>query len=314
MKFSNQSSRRTFLRTGLAATSMLLPAAGLTTDAHGRQRLPVSCNGYNWITFYERAGKSWMADPEASLSDFAATGFKAYEPGVHTVEEIAQLKPGLDKYNIALPSVYIGSTLHEADTSAQNIELFMKIALAAKAIGTRIIVTNPSPIRWGSPEDKDDAALILQARNLEKLGELLKAQGMTLAYHNHDIELRQGAREFHHMLASTDPRLVSLCLDVHWVYRGTGNSQVALFDVVKTYGKRIVELHIRQSVDHVWSEVFGKGDIDYSRLVAELVRIKVRPHLVLEQCLETGSPNTTDVVSAHRQGLSQVMSVFAPVM
>lgn len=189
----------------------------------------------------------------------------------------------------------------------------MKIALAAKALGTRIIVTNPSPIRWGTPEDKDDAALRTQAANLEKLGSLLKAQGMTLAYHNHDIELRQGAREFHHMMASTDPRYVSLCLDVHWIYRGAGNSQIALMDVVRLYGKRIAELHLRQSVGHVWSEVFGKGDIDYERLVTALVKLKVRPHLVMEQCVEDKTPDTADVVTAHRQGLKYVSEVFAPM-
>lgn len=247
------------------------------------------------------------------MREFASTGLQGYEPGVTDVETIQALGPLLKKYSIEMRSVYVNSTLHQADTAQQSIDLAVKIALAAKALGTKIIVTNPSPIRWGGPEDKDDAALTLQATNLEKLGALLKAQGMTLAYHNHDIELRQGAREFHHMLASTDPRYVSFCLDVHWVYRGTGNSQVALMDVVRLYGKRIAELHIRQSTDHVWSEVFGKGDIDYARLVAELVKLKVQPNLVMEQCLEEKSSNTTDVVTAHRQGLKYAQEVFAPL-
>ena len=85
---------------------------------------------------------------------------------------------------------------------------------------------------------------------------------MVLAYHNHDAEMREGAREFHHMLTGTDPANVKLCLDAHWIYRGSGNSQVALFDIVEIYVDRIVELHLRQSHDGIWSEVFGEGDIN----------------------------------------------------
>lgn len=306
--------RRSFLGsvTG-AAAAVLMP---LTSDASVTpviKSLPISCNSYPWFTFYRRTGKKWMDNPDDSMREYASTGLKSYEPGVTDVETIEALGPLLRKYAIGMPSVYVGSTLHQPDTASESIDLVMKIALAAKTLGTRIIVTNPSPIRWDSPEDKDDAALTVQAANLEKLGSLLKAQGITLAYHNHDIELRQGAREFHHMMASTDPRYVSLCLDVHWIYRGMGNSQLALMDVVRLYGKRIVELHLRQSTGHIWSEVFGKGDIDYERLVTALVNLKVRPHLVMEQCVEEKTANTTDVVAAHRQGLKYVTEVFAPL-
>lgn len=306
--------RRTFLGsvTGAAAAA-LMPLTIDASVAPPAKRLPISCNSYSWFTFYSRAGREWMGNPDESMRDYASSGLRSYEPGATDVQMIEALGPLLRKYAITMPSVYVGSTLHQPDTAPESIDLVVKIALAAKALGTRIIVTNPSPIRWGTPEDKDDAALSTQAVNLEKLGSLLKAQGMTLAYHNHDIELRQGAREFHHMMASTDPRYVSLCLDVHWIYRGAGNSQIALMDVVRLYGKRIAELHLRQSVGDVWSEVFGKGDIDYERLVTALVNLKVRPHLVMEQCVEDKTPDTTDVVTAHRQGLKYVSEVFAPM-
>jgi inosose dehydratase len=122
--------------------------------------------------------------------------------------------------------------------------------------------------------------------------------------------LRAAAREFHHMLLSTDPKHVSLCLDVHWVYRGSGNSQVALFDIVKLYGKRITELHLRQSKGGIWQETFTEGDIDYQRLVNELNALNVKPHLVLEQCLEKTSLKTMDGVRAHKEDLVYVKKVF----
>jgi hypothetical protein len=71
--------------------------------------------------------------------------------------------------------------------------LVLSIASLAKTLGTRIIVTNPSPIRWSGPEDKTDAQLRFQARSLDRLGAALKVLGLKPAYHNHDAERRQGA-------------------------------------------------------------------------------------------------------------------------
>ena len=139
----------------------------------------------------------------------------------------------------------------------------------------------------------------------------LRKQGIVLAYHNHDVEMRQGAREFHHMMVATDPENLSLCLEAHWLYRGSGNSQVALFDVLRLYGKRIATMHIRQSRQGVWSETFGEGDIDYPRLAKELLALGKRPHLVLEQCVEKESPHTLDALAAHRQDVQYASRVFA---
>ena len=213
-----------------------------------------------------------------------------------------------------MPSLYVNSTLHRADEAQKSIEAVLTIADAARPAGTTQFVTNPSPIKWGSEDDKSDAELIEQAKNLDRLGAELRQRGITLAYHTHAPEHRQAAREFHHMLLATDPKNVSLCLDAHWVYRGSGNSQVALFDVVKLYGKRIVEVHIRQSKKGIWEETFGEGDIDYRRLAADLKVLNLRPLLVMEQCLEKGSPDTMGPVDAHKIDLKRVQDVFAGLL
>jgi inosose dehydratase len=207
-------------------------------------------------------------------------------------------------------SLYVNSTLHEAAQAEKSIEEVRAAAAKAQAFGTRIIVTNPSPIRWGGPENKNDQQLRTQAEALNALGGKLRRMGLTLAYHNHDPELRQAAREFHHMMVGTDPKSVTLCLDAHWIFRGAGNSQVALFDIVELYGRRVTELHLRQSSQGVWTEVFGPGDIDYPRLAEALRRIRVRPLLVLEQAIEEGSPSTLKPLEAFRQSTEYARQVF----
>ena len=138
----------------------------------------------------------------------------------------------------------------------------------------------------------------------------MKEHGVTLAYHNHDIELRHAGREFHHMMLGTDPALVSLCLDSHWVFRGSGNSQVALFDVVRLYGSRVVELHLRQSKDGIWSETLDVGDIDHERLAGELRKAGAKPHLVLEVAVEKGTPKTMSPAEAHRRSAAYARATF----
>ncbi|MFN4146153.1 MAG: sugar phosphate isomerase/epimerase family protein [Runella sp.] len=299
--------RRQFLGTMAAATASI----AFTHLPQNTKSPVISCNQYAWLTFYARQKRDWFANLDASLAEYVQSGLTAYEPSFNNVEEVKRLAPLLQKYNLTMPSAYVGSVMHEPAQAQKSIETAVAIAEAAKPLGLKILVSNPSPLKWGPDAPlKNDAQITEQVKNLNTLGLALRKRGVQLAYHTHDVELRAGAREFHHVLQNTDPQNVGFCLDVHWVYRGAENSQVALFDVVKMYGKRIVELHIRQSLGGIWGETFGVGDIDYVRLVNELKRLKVKPLLVLEQCLEAASPNTMNAIEAHQKDLAYAKEVF----
>jgi len=311
--FGNDISRRSFVRNAALAGGAMLARIG-TSEAQqpkGPGKLHLACNQYPWTTFYGRENRDFNADPDKGLGEVAASRMDGYEPLANNPQEIERLGALLKKHALEMRSLYVNSVLHERDKAEASIEAVLAIARKAKAIGTEIIVTNPSPIRWGGPENKDDAQLRVQAASLETLGRELRAMGLLLSYHNHDIELRNAAREFHHMMVGTDPGLVTLCLDAHWIYRGAGNSQVALFDVMKLYGPRITELHLRQSKDGIWTEAFGDGDIDYDAVAKHLREISVRPHLVIEQAVEAGSPKTMTPIEAFQKSSQYARQVFA---
>ena len=295
--------RRKFLEA--VPTFALLPTLAFSHD------WPISCNTYNWSSFYSRDGKEWGKDIDADIKHFSQAGISAIEPNIESVGMGIAFIAVLKKYKILMPSIYVNTLLHKPNEAQASIQTVLDIADLVKSYGTRIIVTNPSPIAWGSTKNKSDAELTGQAMALNDLGARLRTKGMTLAYHTHDMEMKAGAREFHHMLQNTAPRNVSFCYDVHWIYRGSENSNVAVFDVLKMYGHRIMELHIRQSDQGIWKETFSaKGDIDYSRFAAELKQMGIRPHLVIEQCVEATSPNTMGVVEAHKVDLQHVKQVF----
>lgn len=283
-------------------------------SATAKHALHIATNVYPWITFYQREKRNFNAELETGLAEIAAAGLDGFEPILNSPQDVDQLAPLLKKNGLEMRSFYMNTTLHEPDAAEKSIQQVLSVAEKAKAaLGAQIVVTNPNPISWNRQEgniDKSDAQLEIQAQALDKLGAALRERGLCLSYHNHDMELRNAAREFHHMMLATKPENVTLCLDAHWIYRGSGNSQVALFDVVKLYGNRVSELHCRQSQNGVWTEAFGPGDIDYPRLVRELKAIGVQPHLSLEQAVEQGSPNTMNAQEAHRRGCQYVRELF----
>ena len=247
------------------------------------------------------------------MAEIAAAGFANLEPNFTSPEQVGQFLDAMKPLGIAMPSIYVNSVLHESTAAARSIDEVLRIATRARDLAaTSIVVTNPRPIRWGGPENKTDAELLLQGKALEKLGAALHREGLTLAYHNHDSEFRLGAREYHHMHNATDPTHVKFCLDAHWVYRGSGNSEVALFDTVALYGDRVVELHLRQSSGGVWTETFKPtGDIDYPRLMASMKQLGLRPLLTLEQAVENGSAHTMNALEAHRRSLAELNKLIS---
>jgi inosose dehydratase len=290
----------------------LTTAAAASAHAATASTMHIATNTYPWGTFAKRDGQTFKLHSDEALAAIASSGITGYEPAVSSPGEFDGLGGRLKTHGLEMRSLYVGSTLHDEAQVAANVANILAIARKAAEIGCKIIVSNPSPIKWGGAENKTDAQLITQAKALDQLGAELRNLGITLAYHNHDIELRHGAREFHHMLTATNPEHVKFCLDAHWVFRGCGDSQVALFDTLEHYGTRIAELHLRQSSSGVWTEVFtGQGDIDYNRLATWLKQHSLKPHLVLEQAVENGSPHTMDAVKAHQQSAEHVREVFA---
>lgn len=276
---------------------------------------PLSTNQYPWHTFYQRGGRSFTDDLAASVAEVARSGADALEPNIESIEMVDAFARALEEHGMRMPSLYVNCLLHEPAQADASIDRALRIATRALGrCGTSILVTNPAPISWGGPENKTDSQILAQGKALDRLGASLRREGITLAYHNHDSELRLAAREFHHMFVSTDPDNVKFCLDAHWIYRGAGNSSVALFDAIELYGNRVVELHVRQSRNGVWTETFGEGDIDYERLVKVLAAKGVRPLIVAEQCVEAATPSTLDALAAHKITHAAVRKTFAPLL
>jgi inosose dehydratase len=112
----------------------------------------------------------------------------------------------------------------------------------------------------------------------------------------------------------TKPENVSLCYELHWSYRASGNSAVSVYDHAKMYGNRSVEIHLRQSHDQVWTETFtAKDDIDTAHALSLLKKAGANfetIHIVLEQAPENGTPNTLSPLEIFRQSVQNVQMML----
>ena len=293
--------RRTFLQTAAMGVGFCAAQSILAQESLGPARLHVAVNQFTANNIYQRDGKNFLEH----LDELKSVGVDGLEPTAGDAKGLESIGKRLKDHGLELRSVYTGGALFEESAAQGEFSRIAGLAEKAKELGTKIIVLNPNP-----KQGKSDAELLLQSKNVDRLGAELAKIGVNLAFHYHTTELEFGGREFHHLLCGTDPKHFSLCLEQHWSYRASGNSQVALFDHLKLYGDRVTEVHLRQSSGGVWTETFGDGDIDNAKLAADLKKLGTVPHFVLEQAAENGTPKTLEAKEVFRQSLEYIRRVF----
>ena len=300
--------RRAFLKSA-TASALTAPLIAGMAQAAAETKLHVACNQFCWINMYRRADKDFNANLDAGLAEVKRSGMDGVETMLGDAASAERIVPLLKKHGLAMRSFYSSATLHDPATAEASIDRVFATAKKSKEmIDSQIVVVNPTPLK---NQAKSDAQLAIQADAMTQLGERLAELGTTLAYHFHAPAWQHDGRDFHHVMTETDPKLVKLCLDTHWVYRGSGDNVQRVYEVIEQYGSRVAELHLRQSIDGVWTECMTDGDIDYRRVADSLKAKGVRPLLVLEQAVENGTPDTMDAVESHRRSRAYVEGVFS---
>jgi inosose dehydratase len=258
----------------------LVPIFGSVAGSASTQRssAQLSMEGYIWQQYAERQNKQ--------LGDLLDEIFPmARNAGFHNVElnqayftpELRERVERLIRANgLAMPSVYVGGAMHEEEAAAKTTQLAFEIAAICRPFGCRAVINNPDP--KPNHARKSDAELAIQVKLLDSLGRQLRARGFQLWTHAHSPEMAENAREWRYNLQHTDPRYVSVCLDLDWVHQG-GQDPIAL---LREAGSRVASLHLRNSNQRVWLESLGDGDIDYTEVAACLKQARLQPLLVVE--------------------------------
>ncbi|MFI5420299.1 MAG: sugar phosphate isomerase/epimerase family protein [Nitrososphaerales archaeon] len=263
-----------------------------------RDRIPeVEKNFVNLNTFEEH-----YRDILVSL---ASSGFDGIEgffelPGLHGSTK--SLKMLLQEFNLRMPIAYVNSLLHDPKNSEKSIEAILTQVRTVIDAGMQYLDINPEP----SDHEKTEKEIIWETDALRKLSKGLKDMGAVTTLHYHDEMMRQDAAELRFILENTDPDLVKLTLDFHWAYRA-GVDPMELLD---QYFSRIVALHLRNSMNGVWTEAFGEGEVDYKRAAKMLKQSNWRGLIVVELANEKGMTRKHSVEMNHKISRDYVIEVF----
>ena len=123
----------------------------------------------------------------------------------------------------------LGSLEREAEAVAEE----------AKSFGTdKVVITGMYRFDYSDEEIVRDLA-----KRLNRAGEALKAQGVELLYHNHNVELlplKSGRRAYNVLLEETDPNTVNFEFDSYWFTDGGADAKLWM----KKLGTRMKLWHV----------------------------------------------------------------------
>lgn len=265
----------------------------------------VATQMYVWGQVYGREGKSVDENLDEVFGHIAAAGFDGVEGGLglaSNAEKAESLRQLLDKHSLRLPSLYHGGVYHVREEAEKTIKETLNLARFAAEIGCPAVNVNPAAIG----REKTDAELKVQGEYLNKMGRTLKEIGMAFYIHNHTPAIVNNARELRANCANTDPELVGLCLDTHWVLRGG----VEPLGLMREYPNRLKSFHLRNSTDGIWMEDFGAGDIDHREMSRILGDIGYNEWLIVELAYERETPLTRSIQENSQRSREYVREVF----
>jgi sugar phosphate isomerase/epimerase len=221
----------------------------------------------------------WKNGVPETLDIIQKMGFKEYEGGAPQGVDPVEFKKMLNDRGISIPSTGTGFEQLESDPQG--------VADRAKALGVSYVMCAWIPHARGqfSKADADRAIKVFNAG-----GKVLKENGITFKYHVHGYEFQpygQGTL-FDYLVENTDPKYVSLQMDVMWTHFGGGDPS----GLLKKYGKRWVSLHLKDFRKGAPRDMtgltgpendvpLGQGELDFVAILKEANKIGIK-HLFIE--------------------------------
>ncbi|MBB6092260.1 sugar phosphate isomerase/epimerase [Povalibacter uvarum] len=219
----------------MAAMTCLPAGASASSSAKGPLGLPIGLQIY---TVREAAAKDFPGTVRA----IADAGYRELELAGPPPLSAAEMRKLAAECGIAVPSMH--TNMRDLQTKAQERIDY------AKAVGAEYLVCSfPSTADARSiPTGSLAAGMTLDdwkwnADQLNRFGELAHKAGLRFGYHNHNIEFRSydGVVAMDEMIRITDPKLVTIELDIAWV----ATAGVDPVKYLKKHSDRISLLHVK---------------------------------------------------------------------
>lgn len=208
-------------------------------------------------------------DVKGVLAQVGKAGFTEVETFGYSADKgffgtsVHDFKSMLDDNGLKATSNHFDFNSMIKDGSTDLVKSYVETAnnLGSEYVTVPYIV---SELRGTSGDDYKKLAL-----QINKVGEICKAGGLKLAYHNHDFEFTKfgSTNGYEILLNETDKNLVDFEMDLYWVVR-SGNDPLQLF---KKYPGRFTMWHVKDmdKVNPDWNAEIGTGAIDFKSIFAQ---------------------------------------------
>jgi|RhiMetdeSRZDD1v2_1073273.scaffolds.fasta_scaffold00259_8 sugar phosphate isomerase/epimerase len=241
-------------------------------------------------------------DLDGTLQRVAAIGYRTIElPGVKS-GETSRIRAAADKAGLAITAVHVGSGPASAEGPLTVQADLAQLAGQLQVLGCRDVVV-PFPLLPSvTPAAGEDMLTALRrafrsgidhwkrtAALLNERGEALRREGLSLSYHNHDLEFItvSGTRGWDILVADTDPKLVFFEIDIGWVVAG-GLDPVAF---VEGLAGRVRQLHVKdlnapsepKEALKMDSTEVGSGVVDWKKVLGAAYRAGARQFYVEQE-------------------------------
>jgi len=186
------------------------------------------------------------ADPDLALENLAASGVRDVELyGLTGAPELFGLRPAmlrrmLNRHNLTMTCTHVSADALDIPALAENAHA-LGIETVVLALAPGFMQSGPQGLRVEGPQNK--AAMNELAGLLDRLGVMLRREGLQFAYHNHHVEFFEvdGEIPYNYIMWNTDPQTVRCELDIGWLALA-GVDYLAVLD---TFGNRTVACHLK---------------------------------------------------------------------
>jgi sugar phosphate isomerase/epimerase len=205
-------------------------------------------------------------DFEGTLSQLARIGYREIEFAGLLGHPAKDVRPIINRLGLKAPAGHYGLPAIQ-DTLDQTIA-------EAKALGHEYVITP-----WIPAEFRTVQGYTQMADLFNRVGKKLRAAGLRFGYHNHDFDfatLPEGGTGYDLLLERTDPRLVSMELDLFWIRKGGGDA----LDYFGRLPNRFRLVHIKDMAADGTMVDIGSGAMNWEELLRAARKAGVQHFLV----------------------------------
>jgi len=269
-------SRRNFLKTTAAAAAATCIAGQSATAAP--LHMPIGLQLYSVRNLLPK-------DFDGTLHQLSAAGYKEVEAAGYYNKTATEFRHAMDQAGLRCVSTHhpLGMLRPQLD---QLIEyghtLGLEYMICSSAGGV-----HRDPAAKGGELTLDDWRYV--AGEWNRIGEKVKAAGMTFGVHNHTPEfaVHDGVTVYDELLRLTDPKLVVFEMDCGWV-TASGHNPV---DYLSKSSERFPLLHVKDMAKEAngsyHSVIMSHGVVNYSPILRAATGLK---HYFIEQEEFVGDP------------------------